>query len=527
MRQAIADGNLVSVGDNLAFRQIKKMRGDLRDYRRVFGDVQMLRQSLRQARKDKDFERIKVCSNFLWKILFIPDYITVEAKTKSQYRKIARNGFVVNGQRFVRFSASAGNIRHNCVQFIAEDLYEPVTKALMCGLDQKITHINLAKMSAYFSLATSSVLWVSTPRVCIIDDFETTLPDQKIDWICNGSGEKKHIEERTMDLTLNSCDGQGLVDPDMATVWSDEMGLDYVASSYVVRSVFIKGNLVPFDFKQYARENGITTIYDHWKHPHNIEDIDVLVSTSQFKMYKYYSCWEEYLRFAEAAGIQWGVARYNKKRDPEMSLTNYQYIQIMDIDKEDIDQLIAPTIEWIQNICSGDDLYALLYCFGGFDGDQCVGYNDVYTRAQNLAMKAVVRDQKFLKDSYVQRKIYRNIVESINRAKLGKIWMRGNYQFMISDPIAQCRSALGLEPIGSVPADCVYSRFWSDRGLKGKEVVLLRSPCLDKHEANPCRVFANKETDKWFSWIQSGIIYSIYDTSTLRHSDSDSSIRVH
>ena len=32
---------------------------------------------------------------------------------------------------------------------------------------------------------------------------------------------------------------------------------------------------------------------------YNIDDIDVLISESQFKTYKYYSSWEEYQSYAE------------------------------------------------------------------------------------------------------------------------------------------------------------------------------------------------------------------------------------
>ena len=150
----------------------------------------------------------------------------------------------------------------------------------MCDLNNRITETNIAKLSAYFSLSTSSIMWVSKPRVCIIKDFETTLKDQKIDWIINTKDGKKAVEERIQDVTMNSCDGQGLISPEMAMKWSEEMGLDYVASSYVVRSVFIKGNLVPFDFKAYAAEHNISIIYDRWGIPHKIEDVDCLISES-------------------------------------------------------------------------------------------------------------------------------------------------------------------------------------------------------------------------------------------------------
>ena len=128
---------------------------------------------------------------------------------------------------------------------------------------------------------------------------------------------------------------------------------------------------------------------------------------------------------------------------------------------DDIKGLIQPTVEWIKNICSGEILTTLLYCFGaGSSGSE---YGGLYSKAQTTAMKAVVKNIKFLQDGYVQKKIYKNITESINHAKLGKIWIRGNYQFMVSDPVAQCQAALGLDPVGVVKKDQIWSKFWMDK----------------------------------------------------------------
>lgn len=84
------------------------------------------------------------------KVLFVEDFIIVETKKKDEYRKLARNGFYVNGKKYVRFSASAGQIRHNCVMFAEESIYGPLYKRLMCGLDERVKEINIAKLSAYF-----------------------------------------------------------------------------------------------------------------------------------------------------------------------------------------------------------------------------------------------------------------------------------------------------------------------------------------------------------------------------------------
>lgn len=520
LKQASQDGNIVSIGDNILFDCIRQYKGDNRNYKEIFKQISLCRMALNRAKKEGDIGVIRVLNNAIRKILFVKDIVNVEYQNKSEHQAVARAGFYLNGIRYVRFSAGAGQLRRQTVTFINADLYDEMTKRLMCGLDEKIQEINLAKLSAYFALSTSSVLWVDAPRCCVIKDFDTVVKNQKVDWICKDENGEGYVEERLMDIELNSADGQGLIDPEWAKHWSENMALDYVPSSFVVRSCFVKGNLVPFDFKEYARRHNITTIKDKYGKEYNIEDIDCLLSESQFKMHKYYKSWDEYLKYFNKYNLKWGVARYNKKEDPEYSLVNYQYIQVLSLSEQDIDNLIAPTIDWLKKICSGDDLYALLYSFGGFGIDQSISYNDIYTRAQNLAMKAVVKDGRFLHDTYIQKKIYKNIVEAINKCKIGKIWIRGNYQFCISDPIAQCRSALGLSPDGAIPADNVYCNFWNNRNIEGM-VDICRSPMIDKHEHNPCMLYRDEETDYWYRHIQSGCIFSIYDTSVCRMEDSD------
>lgn len=516
--QAAKDGALVSIGDNLVFQQIRKFYDDKRTHREIFNDVQQFRRAIRAAKREGKNKEANILNRFLVDSLFVKDIVNVEVVKKKEYKELAKNGFTVNGIHYVRFCCGSGQMRRNTITFINDKLYDTLYKNLMCGLDTKITEMNLAKYHAYFALAFSSVMWVRNPRVCVVKDFHNVVKDQKVDWICpDPATGKKHIEERTMDIDLNCADGQGLVDPQFAALWAEDMNLSYVPSSFVVRSVFVKGCLVPFDFKEFAAEHGIDSIRDKWGIAHRLEDIDVILSESQFKMHKYYVSWYEYQKYADAAGIQWGVARYNKKYDDEYVLANYQYLQVLNIDKTDILKLIQPTVDWIKKICTGDPLYTMLYMLG-CKGEQ-ISFKELYNGAQSTALKAIIKNPMMLDDAHVQKKVYRNIAETINKAKIGKVWVRGNYSFMISDPVAQCQSALGLEPTGLIGPDEVYSNFWRHKGVSC--VDLCRSPMIDSHEHNPCKVVSSADMDYWYQYIESGIIYSIYDTSTLRHSDSD------
>lgn len=519
--QGLKEGNIVSIGDNLVFQQIRYHHGDYRDHRELFNYVSSLRNSARFYKKQGKYKEASLLNRKIVDVLFVKDIINVHIdKKKSDWHKFCNSGFDFNGVHYVYLCSGSGQIRRDTATFINAEIHDKIVSILNCGLDKKTSEFVLAKYSAYFALAFSSILWVRTPRVCVIKDYYHILKNEKVDFICKDESGKSIVEERLMDLELNGADGQGLIDPEFAKLWSEDMDLPYTPCSFVARSAFVKGNLVTFDFREYAKSHGITTIRDKWGVEYNIDEIDVLLSESQFKTHKYYNSWQEYCQYATAGNLHWGVARYNKQKDEEYVLANYQYIQSLSLSNDDIHNLIQPTADWIKQICSGDTLATLLYAFGPKSDD--VEFQSMYGTAQTTPMKAIVKNVEFLQDTYVQRKIYKNIAESINRAKLGKIWIHGNYQFMISDPLAQCQAALGLETTGALKKNEVWSYWWNQRKPQGCTIDLCRSPMIDQHEHNPCKAVANNETaNYWYKHIYSGIIYNTWDTSCFRHSDSD------
>lgn len=516
-KDASHDGNIVSIGDNLVLAKIREYHGNYRDHISLYNQVQNIRKEMRQYKKNNDYDGVKECQYKLDRLLFVSDIINIHVESKKEYRELARHGFDLNGRHYIRFMVGSGQMRRNTVTFINEELFNYLQEHLMCGLNGKIRTINLAKLSAYFALSFSSVLWVREPRVCVIKDFETTIKDQRVNWIKRNKGNDT-VEEIVRDIKLNSADGQGLISPEMARLWAEDMHLGYVPCSFVVRTAFIKGNLVPFDFKEYAHEHGISTIKDRYGTEYNIDDIDILLSESQFKMAKYYSSWEGYLSYHHSYHLKWGVARYNKELDDEYVLTNYQYIQVLNLNREDISGLVSYTTDWIKNICTGQQEYALAYNVGVKSPD--LDIDNIINSCGSTFTKAICKNSLMLQDGFVQRKIYNSIKESIRQAKIGRIWVKGNYQFMISDPVAQCRNALGLEPEGLLPANCVYSNFWNTRGVSG-EVACCRSPLTYYSEVAINTLTKTEEMEKWYKYIYSGIIYSIYDINTVKAADSD------
>lgn len=533
-QKALKNKQIVDIGDNLLFYKIREHYGETRSPNEIYDYINSVNFDIAeiklQPNSTENRNNIKQLENDKLDILYITDIINVKVNNAEHYRKIALNGFSVNGKKYKRFCCGSGQMRRNTVTFINEELYDKMYKTLMCGLDdekinedgtvsKRLDKIILAKLSAYFALSFSSVLWVRTPRICVIPDVKITLENQSIDFIKKNLDGNKEVETRVMDLEMNSCDGEGLISPECAEWFSQDMGLDYTACQFVVRTCFVKGCLLTFDFKKYfhevLKEDTVKSIYTN--EVFNIDDVDVLLTESMFKMYKYYDSVAEYVEFHNKYGLKWGVARYNKKNDDQYSLLNYQYIQNNGLDDDGLDGLSYTTVDWFEKICSGDKFYSIMYSIGGQQEDTTV--DDVVDNCGSIHTKTIAKNSKMLTDGYVRRKIYESIKESFKQAKIGRWWCRGGYQFMLSDPIPLLQNAANKTILGEIPANHVCSAYWNK--TNPKEIDLCRSPMVDRHEHNISKLHNSDITTEWYKYLYSGIIYSVYDLATIRHSDSD------
>jgi len=531
--KALKNKQIVDIGDNLLFYKIREYCGNKKSPNEIYDELKDLNEQISNIKllhslKDNK-KNIKLLEANKLDIQYVTDLINVKVNNVDHYNEIALQGFSVNGKKYKRFCSGSGQMRRNTVTFINIELYNTMYKTLMCGLDDEILDdegnnvkrldkIILAKLSAYFALSFSSVLWVSTPRICVIPDVNIILPQQSIDFIKKNDDGSKSVTPIIMDMPMNSCDGEGIISPECAELFSKEMRLEYTACQFVVRTAFVKGCLLTFDFKSYFKNvlqvEEIESIYGE---KFKVDDIDVLLTESMFKMHSYYKDVKEYVNLHTQYGLKWGVARYNKKKDDDYSLLNYQYIQNNNLDDAATDELLSPTLDWFKKICSGDNFYSVMYSIGcQQEGDAT---DDIINNCGSIHTKAIAQNSKMLNDGYVKKKIYDSIKESFKQAKIGREWCRGGYQFMLSDPIPLLQNAAKKDICGLIPANHVYSAYWNKENPD--EIDLCRSPMVDRHEHNVSKLFKSKETDTWYKYLYSGIVYSVYDLATIRHSDSD------
>ena len=519
---------VISLGDNqlLKFiRQIKQVEFNKELVDELYRERNLIKTLPASKENSKKILNIQ---NDIDELLFVPDLISVKTDTtKKDYKYICKNYFTVNirindkkySMKYKRICAGAGQLRRNSALFVNEDIYNELEQIMMCGLTKrKIGKINLAKFSAYYALYTSATNKVRNPKICVVKDFEYTLKDQKVSWIFDDENGNKDIEDRIINIEQNAFDGSGMISVEMAKKWQEDLSLDYLPSSFILRSAWIKGLVSVFDFKKFATDIAHKdTIIDAWGNERKVSDIDVILTTSQFKMYKKYENWEEYLYYHSKYGHIYGVARVNKKENNFVTPLNYQYIQSNNFTEERIKSLADFSVNWLKNIMTGDKLYTMLFLIGCQNND--VEVDAIEQKLGSYISKTLMYNDNILKDSYVRQKINQMIDKKIRQVKIGKLFVEGSYDFAIPDLYAMAEHAFGMEVHGLLKSKQIWNKRWVDKG--SKVVSMMRSPLVAPSENQLMNVYSDEKCLEWYQYIVSGNIFNIWDTALMRASDAD------
>lgn len=394
------------------------------------------------------------------------------------------NGYTYNGERYVCFTASAGQIRTKKTVFIKERVWQDYQKTLMCGLTVDSINakggININKYLAYLALCNSATdPWegFDIRKSIVVDDMETMVSGT-VDFIDHRSYQ---TERKTMEIPITHTDGCGMVLPSCSP------------KNTMVRLPWVKGLLAVFPFDKFIKEadgrmpdiqHGI--IKDIYGKEHDIlaEDIQVIFTKSQFKMYKYYDSWDEYIEQYMKYGCSAGKCNEEEDFLPDAKL-NYQMLQTLtDISEEELIALAQKSVDKIVKIAS--DRQTMLDVFGA----------SLQFRDKNAFQECLQIYPELLTDPYTKemlRQIKKNLVQE---AKAAKLSLSAKYMFLIPDLYAfcewlflDCKEPYGLLNDGEV--SCYLYR-------NVEKLDCLRSPHLYREHAVRKNV-VNSVTRKWFS----------------------------
>src|SRR5574344_456923 len=176
------------------------------------------------------------------------DFFIVRTYYFDVLKSLILNGFIFNGERYVCFTASAGQIRTKKTVFIKQSLWEKYQKTLMCGLTvDKINSrggININKYLAYLALcnsATDKLDNFDITKSIVVDDMETIVTGT-VDFIDHKT---YTITRKEMGIPITHTDGCGMMLPRVSK------------KNMMVRLPWVKGLLASFPFDKFIKESDI------------------------------------------------------------------------------------------------------------------------------------------------------------------------------------------------------------------------------------------------------------------------------
>ena len=426
------------------------------------------------------------------------DLVVVKTCYFKVLHDIILNGFDWNGDHYVIYTASAGQIRTKRSVFIREAALNAVSPKLMCGLTIEDINrkggINTNKFLAYLALSNSATdPWpeFDITKCIVVDDMET-LVEGEVDYI---DSKDYSITRKVMGVPVPHTDGAGMVRPDICK------------KNFMVRLPWVKGLLASFPYDKFIREanrrepgvnHGLVTDIYGVEHDVLAEDIQIIFTKSQYKLWKYMD-WRQYQENFQKYGCEAGIC--NMEDDVfEDAKINYQMLQTLtDLSDEELLAISERTRRKIQTITS--DRNTMLQVFGATAGN----------RRRNAFQESLMLYPELLQDEYC-RDTLRMIKASLEKeAHAGRLDIAGKYTFLIPDMYAFCQWLfLGdKDPSGLLENGEVYCRLFEG----GKELDCLRSPHLFLEHAPRMNVVGiNEEAKRWFQ--TDGVYTSCHDLIT-------------
>lgn len=183
-----------------------------------------------------------------------------------------------------------------------------------------------------------------------------------------------------------------------------------------------------------------------------------------------------------------------------------QFIQSYELTDEDIDKLIAPTVNEIKEVLGGDWRKTVLFLKG-------VNLNDSnILRADNDYVKSIMVNSEMVGDPYIKNAIYQLIKGRITEAKVGVLKVHGNYSIVCGDPYTLCQSIFGLELTGLLKAGQIYNEYWADVG--SEKLACYRAPMTCHNNIRLVRPQDNAAVRYWYQYIHTGTVFNSWDTAT-------------
>lgn len=499
-----------------------------------------IKQIKKQENSPENKKRINDLYNKLYEKQFQQHYVMLVMNSPKDYRYVCEHGFSVTidyGHKtetvfYRRFLGTAGSIKKSTIIFVGDTIHDELIRRINNGRYEgpkdgepvkKYNNIELgykfipAKINAYFALQCSASIQVPWPRIIVVNDVFTKFKDT-VRFVKDTGGANPDwpsvSEDTEAEIEINTCDGMGLISPEMSAIWAEALNEgSEPLSGYNTRCAFLKGMVFTVPFKQFAEEVAHTYIIkDAWGDERDIRDADVIVSVSMLKLWNSYAGYEDYYNNCMKNGYEFCIAKSTPHELRNVHTTNYQYLQDFKFSDKQMNDLIEPTISKIKECLGLDWRKLILYMCG-------TGLDEKNVQYMDPMCKAIMANPELVKDPYVRSKVSRMIQKRIKSAKIGVLDVEGDYSIAGNDPYSFLQNVFGMEVTGLLKRGECYHKYWLDNGAN--EICIFRAPMTSIENVCKLNVVTTQEMDKWYKYIRTGILLNSWDTTAMRCNGED------
>ncbi len=505
--EARRNDEVISLADSQVLRWIDEMNG-ITDADDKAKEIKVqIRKIKKEPNNIQNKRKIKKLYSELDALQYKPDYMCLIIDKEKDYYRACR-GFSINGINYKRLLGTNGGIKNETIVFVSERVHDELARRIDNGRNPDKALVT-AKLEAYKALTCSASTPVSMPNgILVVNDCETKFLSDIIYLTDECDGEPIMEERKAQEITLDASDGFGTMMPSLAERWSEELGLDYVVSGVNTRFSFEKGMVFTFDHVDFAKKiaGEKYIVKDAWGNDVDVRNVELILTTSMVKLWDSYNSCEEYVRTSIENGYTFGIPKTCPKVLENERTLNYQFIQSYDMDDDDIEELISPTMQEIKDVLGGDWRKTILFLKGS-------GLNeDNIERLDNDIAKALMIDKRMIDDPFIQSAIYQSIRNRINEAKVGVLKVHGNYSIVSGDPFALCQSIFGLKVTGLLKPGEIYNQYWADIG--SEKLACYRAPMTCHNNIRLVHPASNDEVRYWYRYMKTCTIFNALDTAS-------------
>lgn len=503
--EARKNDEVISLADSQVLRWLDELNGITEAESRA----REIKSEIRRLRKDPESaqnkRQIRKLYSLLDSVQFKPDYLCVIMDKEKDYRRACR-GFSINGIQYSRLLGTNGGVKNRTIVFVSDRHIDEIRRRINNGRDMT-KELVPAKLEAYKALACSASIPVSMPNgILVVSDCETEFLSDIIYLDDEADGEPVMEARSGVSVSLNESDGYGIMLPSLAGRWSQELGLSYMVSGVNTRLSWEKGMVFTFDFLDFAENVAHSFIVkDAWGNDVDIRNVELILTTSMLKLWSSYSSCDDYLSNCLENGYTFGITKTCQKELESERTLNYQYIQSYDLTDDDIEELIRPTMDEINDVLHADWTKTALFLNGmGLNENNVERLPDGYA-------KAIMIDQRMMDDPFVQSGIYKAIHNRINEAKVGVLKVHGNYSIVSGDPYSLCQHIFGLEVTGLLKAGEIYNKYWAD--TNAERLACYRSPMTCHSNIRAVTPNRGEEAMHWYQYMTTCTVFNSWDTA--------------